>query len=106
LPAWRRTTRRPRIPSSSQQSAAANLFYTDDLALATVLCMQGYDTGGLSRKREDSRQAEWMFGRNDQLDEIVRDYNSGTHRVEPRQFMSTLKKVRRQLYSFLDEREP
>lgn len=64
--------------------------------------MQGYDTGGLVRPKQQSRQAEWRFDRDDRLDKIVSDYNSGTHQVEPRQFMSTLKRVRRQLYVFLD----
>jgi hypothetical protein len=93
-------TRRLRIPSKTD-TPVADVFCTDDLALATVLCMQGYDTSGLERIGT-SRQAEWKFDRDDQLDQMVRDYNSGTHRVEPRQFMSTLKRVRKQLYSFLD----
>jgi hypothetical protein len=78
------------------------MFCTDDLALATVLCMQGFDTSRLVRPKKNSRQAEWEFDRDDRLDKIVSDYNSGTHQVEPRQFMSTLKRVRRQLYLFLD----
>lgn len=98
-------TRRTRIPSSSQQPAVAGqVFRTDDLALATVLCMQGYDTSGLKTISPDSRQAEWAFDRDDRLDKIVSDYNSGTHQVEPRQFMTTLKRVRKQLYHFLDNR--
>lgn len=75
-------------------------FCTDDLALATVLCMQGFDTSGLVWKKRTSRQAEWLFDRDDRLDKIVSEYNSGTHQVEPRQFMTTLKKVRKQLYAF------
>jgi hypothetical protein len=66
--------------------------------------MQGFGASRLVRKRQDSRQAEWQFDRDDRLDKIVSEYNSGTHQVEPRQFMSTLKKVRRQLYGFLDHR--
>lgn len=66
--------------------------------------MQGYDTSCLARPKRDSRQAEWQFDRDDRLDKIVSDYNSGTHQVEPRQFMSTLKRVRKQLYGFLDGR--
>lgn len=80
------------------------MFCTDDLALATVLCMQGFDTGTIVQKSKNSRQAEWQFDRDGRLDQIVSNYNSGTHQVEPRQFMTTLKKVRRQLYGFLDGR--
>lgn len=93
----------PRIPSTDQQ-APADVFCTDDLALATILCMQGFDTTRLVWKNQNSRsqQAEWEFDRDERLDKIVSDYNSGTHRVEPRQFMTHLKKVRRGLYAFLD----
>lgn len=66
--------------------------------------MQGYDTSSLVWKSADRRQAEWQFDRDDRLDQLVSDYNSGTHRVEPRQFMTNLKKVRKQLYAFIDGR--
>lgn len=64
--------------------------------------MQGFDTSALVMPKQDSRQAEWQFDRDDRLDKIVSEYNLGTLKVEPRQFMSTLKRVRRQLYAFLD----
>lgn len=66
--------------------------------------MQGFDTSGLVWKEQGRRQAEWEFDRDERLDQIVSNYNSGTHQVEPRQFMTTLKKVRKQLYAFLDGR--
>ncbi|MBS0550728.1 MAG: hypothetical protein JSR24_23475 [Proteobacteria bacterium] len=83
----------------------AEKFRTNDLALATVLCMQGYDTTRLVRKRQDRQEAEWEFDRDDRLDKVVIEYGAGTHQVEPRHFMANLQKVRKQLYGFLDGRQ-
>lgn len=91
-----------RAQSRDEAGATSEGFLTDDLALATVLGMQGYDTSNLVRRRQDSRLAEWYFERDNHLDEIVREYRSGSHSVEPGRFIKKLHSVRRQLYTFLD----
>lgn len=73
-------------------------FLTDDLALATTLRCEGFEPIGMVL---EGQQGQWKFRRIDGFDEAVRDYKQGRAAVEPREFMRTLRRTRRDLFDLL-----
>lgn len=74
-------------------------FRTSDMTLASLLCLEGF-SGEIQRTSPRSKEAEWVFERDEKLDQVVTGYVSGDYRVEPKQFMQQLTKVRRDLHDF------
>ncbi len=78
---------------------------TDEMSLAVVLSMEGYD---LLMVRQ-GRVVIWVIPENDadeSAHEIVHEYVSGAYRVEPRNFMREVREVRTRLYDFLNITAP
>lgn len=63
--------------------------------------MAGYDSNVVPA-REGSAEAVWLFPRDDGLDKLVASYVSGDHKVNPKQFMQSLSKTRKQLHNFMN----
>lgn len=76
-------------------------FRTDDLALATVLGIEGQPH---DRLEMDGDGAEWVFDDCEELRAVVEMYGRNKSRVEPRRFMREVRSVRDELYAFLDNR--
>lgn len=74
-------------------------FETQDLTLAGVLHLHGFDTPTM--RRVGAKRGAWVYERDAYLDELVRDYNAGTVNVEPRKLMNAVGKVRSDLYRYL-----
>lgn len=74
-------------------------FRTSDMTLATVLCMEGF-SGEIQRTSPRSKEAEWVFERDEKLEAVVTGYVSGQAIVEARKFMQQLTKIRRDLHDF------
>lgn len=76
------------------------LLRTDDLALATVLRVRGFDH---DRLELDGETARWVFTGDGELHATVRQYNAGECMVEPRRYNRTLRETRRILFKFLND---
>lgn len=74
-------------------------FKTDDMALATYLCLSGHK---YQRMQRDGRKIHWVFARADGLADLVADYASGDATCEPRAFMLRVAEVRQEMYGVLD----
>lgn len=74
---------------------------TDDLTLACVLIMHGYNP---IMSKKDGGGCEWIVAADD-VDEyaegVCEEYVRGAVRVEPRRFMREMKNVRHDMYTFL-----
>lgn len=73
---------------------------TDDLALATTLRMYGFEPDWLELK---GRKALWLFAIDEELRDLIRQYQAGEARVEPRTYNKMLRETRRELFDFLTE---
>lgn len=81
---------------------------TDDLNLAALLLMRGYETT-LQVKETGQYRASWMIEEvTDDLRDLVVQYKAGECRVEPRAYASFLTQTRRKMYKALgiDHRVP
>lgn len=75
---------------------------TDDLALATVLFLHGYNP----RMERGRRGVVWILSKDEVddaefVEDLVTDYIAGGCRVEPRRFARELGAVRSNMYMFL-----
>lgn len=78
---------------------------TDDMALATVLSLNGYTPEPRRSKPGDSRVI-WVIEYDDNtnvilLENVVNEYIQGECRVEPMEFLRRVRRVRKELYSLL-----
>lgn len=85
--------------SSTSTQTTEDRFETEDLTLAGVLHMHGFDAPTM--RRVGAKRCAWVYDRDAYLDELVRDYNSGTCNVEPRKLTATLGRVRSAMYKYL-----
>jgi hypothetical protein len=76
----------------------AQEFHTNDLALATVLHVEGRK---MERLELQDGVAFWVFELSPQYRRIVDEYEAKTYRVEPKTYNQTLRHVRRELFTFL-----
>lgn len=72
-----------------------NLYQTSDLALATVISFY-YPIESVDRA--NPRKAQFLFYRDEKLDELVDKYWRGELQVEPQQFFNQLRIVKARLY--------
>lgn len=82
---------------------ADGAYRTGDMTLATVLVASGFK---YILERHNRKRAAWVFldvdsEREDDFDDLVDSYESGSCRVEPRAFVEELARVRTELYRFL-----
>ncbi len=70
-------------------------FSTSDLALASVLSLwfavEGVD-------RQNPKRSQFLFARNEQVEEKVRAYWHGELKVEPQQFFNQIRVLKTRLY--------
>src|SRR5580765_5433536 len=78
---------------------------TEEMSLATVLRMHGYEP----KMDKRGRRVVWVVEEDavdDYLKDLIREYLSGELRIEPRRFVREFTLVRMELYNFLDIKEP
>lgn len=82
-------------------------FKTDDMALATVLSINGYE---YKLVKLTNSKALWAFTHTDEqeddFDTLLDAFDSYECAVEPRQFVLKLAEIRSELYTFLPNRRP
>jgi hypothetical protein len=83
---------------SVTEGTAMKTIRTDDLALATVLHIRGFEP---DRFELDGEKALWVFSGDGDLHATIRQYNAGECLVEPRRYNKALRETRRALFTFL-----
>jgi Domain of unknown function (DUF5659) len=74
---------------------------TDDMVLATVLKMHGYECE-LTKSTGSSERVYWVCENTDAaLTALVNEYIHGEYRVEPQEFIKRVREVRQALYKFI-----
>jgi hypothetical protein len=84
-------------------------YRTDDMCFATVLSCAGfrYTLERLSRSK-----AIWIFevpgdpDDQERFEDLCDDYDSYSHKVEPRSFLADMVKIRREMFALLDGDRP
>jgi len=79
-------------------------YKTTDMALATVLTMNGYTP----RMGRVGREVEFTIACDDVdgfMEQLVEDYIDGSCRVEPKRFVRELRAVRKDVYRLMDHTE-
>jgi hypothetical protein len=76
-------------------------YRTDDLALATMLAMEGFE---YSIKKLSSKKAIWIFTFSHEMEEdfedLIADYDQYAAKVEPRAFVLRWGEMRRELFHY------
>lgn len=81
-----------------QQRLKADEYYsTADLSLAGVLALY-YPLEAVDRT-QNPYKAQFLFRRDNQLDQLVEAYWRGELKVEPQSFFNSLKAIKARLYS-------
>lgn len=75
-------------------------FRTDDMALATVLVMREFEIGQFEKLSRNKVVFIFSFSdeRQDELDEILGDYDELSYKVEPKTFIKEVAKLRSRIY--------
>lgn len=82
--------------SMRTETTEQNGFYrTSDLALATVISLS-HQIEAVDRK--NPRRADFLFQRNERLDEIIEKYWDGKLKIEPQAFFNQLRIIKSRLY--------
>lgn len=83
----------------------AGEYRTDDLALATTLAIAGFPHRVV---KITQRKVLWVFSPNggdghseEDMDDLIADYEEWTARVEPKQFILKLREMRREMTDVL-----
>jgi len=71
---------------------------TDDLALATLLRIRGFEPDGFEL---NGTKALWVFTGDGELHATIRQYQAGEALVEPRRYNRVLRETRQRLFAFL-----
>lgn len=72
-----------------------DFYKTADLALVTVIFLS-YPIEAIDR--QNPRKAQFLFKRNNQLDELIESYWRGELRVEPQAYFNALRIIKARLY--------
>lgn len=80
----------------TETNKSASQFISSDLALVTAISLF-YPFEKIDK--QNPRKAQFIFIRNNQLDELVEKYWKKELLVEPRQYFDQLKAIKTQLYS-------
>ena len=75
----------------------ANFFYTFDLGLSAALISVGFSL--ISLDRENLRKVQFVFHREDGMDEVVDAYWANRLEVKARVFFDNLKMLKNRIYS-------
>lgn len=97
-------------PVPAEESELLNEFRTTDLALASLLSMNGISFN-LYRAKNNAEKAWFVFlplsdHEREDMETLIERFRGGHVRVEPVRFIKELRVVRDQLYNFLDEEAP
>lgn len=77
-------------------------FQTDDLALATLLVVNGFEYHMERGRRDDNYPiCFWIFDSNDKARKLIEQYISRRARVEPNKFVRTWGVIRKDMLEFL-----
>lgn len=77
-------------------------FSTSDLALAGAIALF-YPLEAID-KTQDPYKAQFLFKKDNQLDQLIESYWRGEMRIEPQAYFNTLKSIKARLYS--ERRDP
>lgn len=79
-------------------------YKTNDMALATVLCMNGY-TPVMHRVGRDVEFTITQEDVDEFMEQLVDDYVRGACRVEPKRFVRELRAIRKDVYRLMEHDE-
>ncbi len=80
----------------TETNKSASQFVSSDLSLVTAISLfHPFET----IDRQNPRKAQFIFIRNNQLDELIEQYWKKELRIEPRAYFDQLKAIKTQLYS-------
>lgn len=75
-----------------------NDFYkSSDLALCASLCVLGYTIEAIDVN--ESQKASFLFKRDENLDEVIKQYWTHQLRIEPMAFFNSIKEVKSRIYN-------
>lgn len=74
-----------------------DFYRTSDIALCSALCCYGYQIEAVDK--QNPAKVVFLVKRDEQLDELIKDYFTHQLRVEPLAFFNCLKELKTRIYN-------